>query len=61
VVGTVCQVELTGRSRLAEDAPQFLRLAAHPVRWRLLRELVHSDRTVRELTQLMGEQQSLVS
>jgi protein-tyrosine-phosphatase/DNA-binding transcriptional ArsR family regulator len=43
------------------DAPQFLQLAAHPVRWRLLRELAYSDRAVRELTQLLGEQQSLVS
>jgi protein-tyrosine-phosphatase len=31
------------------------------VRWRLLRELAHSDRTVRELTALLDEQQSLVS
>jgi protein-tyrosine-phosphatase len=36
-------------------------LAAHPVRWRLLRELVNSDRAVRELTLLVGEPQSLVS
>jgi len=41
--------------------PAFLRLAGHPVRWRLLRELVHSDRAVWELTQLVGEPQSLVS
>jgi protein-tyrosine-phosphatase/DNA-binding transcriptional ArsR family regulator len=34
---------------------------AHPLRWRLLRELVRSDRTVRELTELVAEQQSLVS
>jgi protein-tyrosine-phosphatase/DNA-binding transcriptional ArsR family regulator len=43
------------------DAPRFLQLVAHPVRWRLLRELVHSDRAVWELTQLLGKQQSLVS
>ena len=43
------------------DPPRFLRLVAHPVRWRLLRELVHSDRAVWELTQLLGERQSLVS
>ena len=41
--------------------PQFLRLAAHPVRWRLLRELARSDRRVRELTALLGRPQSLVS
>jgi protein-tyrosine-phosphatase len=38
-----------------------VRLLANPLRWRLLRELVHSDRAVRELTELLGEQQSLVS
>ena len=43
------------------DAPRFLQLVAHPVRWRLLRELAYSDRAVWELTQLLGEQQSLVS
>src|SRR6187200_111242 len=55
-------VERTIRSAVPpDDAPQVLRLAAHPVRWRLLRELVHSDRAVWELTQLVGERQSLVS
>lgn len=43
------------------DPPELLRLLAHPVRWRLLRELVLSDRTVRELTDLVDEPQSLVS
>ncbi len=38
-----------------------MRLLANPLRWRLLRELVHSDRAVRELTELLGERQSLVS
>ncbi|HEX8861277.1 MAG TPA: MarR family transcriptional regulator [Actinomycetes bacterium] len=41
--------------------PSFLRLAGHPLRWRLLRELAHSDRQVRELTGLLGQPQSLVS
>ena len=41
--------------------PGFLRLAAHPLRWRLLRELAHSDRQVRELKALLGQPQSLVS
>ncbi len=50
-----------GTVTLVEDAPEILRLAAHTVRWRLLRELVHSDRAVWELTQLLGERQSLVS
>jgi protein-tyrosine-phosphatase/DNA-binding transcriptional ArsR family regulator len=46
---------------VALDPPAFVRLAAHPVRWRLLGELVQSDRAVRELTQLVDEPQSLVS
>jgi protein-tyrosine-phosphatase/DNA-binding transcriptional ArsR family regulator len=55
LLGTVERVERT------DDAPRFLQLVAHPVRWQLLQELVHSDRAVWELTQLLGEQQSLVS
>jgi len=41
--------------------PRFLRLAGHPLRWRLLRELAHSDRRVGELCELAGRRQSLVS
>ena len=41
--------------------PSILRLAGHPLRWRVLSELAHSDRQVRELTQLLGKPQSLVS
>ena len=41
--------------------PGFLRLAGHPVRWRLLTELAHSDRQVRELRDLTGCRQNLVS
>ena len=41
--------------------PGFLRLAGHPVRWRLLTELARSDRQVRELEALTGQPQSLVS
>ena len=43
------------------DPPEFLRLAAHPLRWRLLGELARCDRTVRELCGLVGEPQNLVS
>jgi protein-tyrosine-phosphatase/DNA-binding transcriptional ArsR family regulator len=57
----VVLVERTVRPQPADDAPRFLQLAAHPVRWRLLRELVHSDRAVWELSQLLDERQSLVS
>jgi ArsR family transcriptional regulator, arsenate/arsenite/antimonite-responsive transcriptional repressor / arsenate reductase (thioredoxin) len=42
-------------------APAFVRLAAHPLRWRLLTELAHSDYRVRELVTLVGEPQNLVS
>src|SRR5438477_3551299 len=41
--------------------PQFLQLAGHPLRWRLLSELARSDRVVSELTGLVGEPQNLVS
>jgi protein-tyrosine-phosphatase len=41
--------------------PGFLRVAGHPLRWRLLRELAHSDLHVGELTRLTGHPQSLVS
>jgi protein-tyrosine-phosphatase len=40
---------------------EFLRLAGEPVRWYLLRELARSDRHVRELTDLVGRPQNLVS
>lgn len=41
--------------------PGFLRLAGHPLRWRVLSELARSDRQVRELTEALGKPQSLVS
>jgi ArsR family transcriptional regulator, arsenate/arsenite/antimonite-responsive transcriptional repressor / arsenate reductase (thioredoxin) len=41
--------------------PSFVRLAGHPLRWRLLGELARSDRRVRELVSLVGEPQNLVS
>ena len=41
--------------------PGFLRLAGHPLRWRLLSELSRSDRRVGELCRLAGHRQSLVS
>jgi protein-tyrosine-phosphatase/DNA-binding transcriptional ArsR family regulator len=45
----------------AVAAPEFLRAAAHPLRWRLIRELAASDRQVHELTARVGESQNLVS
>src|SRR5262245_5869759 len=41
--------------------PSFVRLAGHPLRWRLLGELARSDRRVRELVSLIGQPQNLVS
>jgi protein-tyrosine-phosphatase len=51
---------VTARKRDAAP-PAFLRLAAHPIRWRLLSELAWSDRRVRELCGLVERPQSLVS
>ncbi|MEV1144598.1 ArsR family transcriptional regulator [Micromonospora sp. NPDC049799] len=44
-----------------EAVPAFVRLAAHPLRWRLLTDLATSDYRVRELVTLTGEPQNLVS
>ncbi len=41
--------------------PSFARMAADPLRWRLLQELAFSDRRVRELVTLVGRSQNLVS
>jgi protein-tyrosine-phosphatase/DNA-binding transcriptional ArsR family regulator len=51
----------TAAAGQAADPPSFVRLAAHPLRWRLLHELVQSDRAVTELMMLVDEPQSLVS
>jgi protein-tyrosine-phosphatase/DNA-binding transcriptional ArsR family regulator len=45
----------------SQDLPAFVRLAAHPLRWRLLTELADSDYRVRELVSLIGEPQNLLS
>lgn len=49
-------VTLAGR-----EVPPFIRLADHPLRWRLLTELAISDRRVRELVDRLGQPQNLVS
>ena len=41
--------------------PTVLRTVSHPLRWGLLSELARSDRRVRELCDLLGQPQSLVS
>lgn len=56
----MCGVIATARNTGASP-PRFLRLAGHPVRWRLLSELARSDRRVGELCELAGRRQSLVS
>jgi ArsR family transcriptional regulator, arsenate/arsenite/antimonite-responsive transcriptional repressor / arsenate reductase (thioredoxin) len=48
-------------SRAAELPPDFFGLVANPLRWRLLRELIRSDRAVVELTERLAQPQSLVS
>ncbi|GII05688.1 arsenate reductase/protein-tyrosine-phosphatase family protein [Planobispora takensis] len=45
----------------AHAAPAFLRLAAHPLRWRLMSELAAGDYRVRELVELIGQPQNLLS
>ena len=56
----MCQVVATARQR-ESSPPRFLRLAGHPLRWRLLSELARSDRRVGELCELADRRQSLVS
>ncbi len=46
---------------MSAAVPPFLRLSAHPIRWRLLKELARSDLRVGELCELAGERQNLVS
>jgi ArsR family transcriptional regulator, arsenate/arsenite/antimonite-responsive transcriptional repressor / arsenate reductase (thioredoxin) len=46
---------------LGQAVPAFVQLAAHPVRWQLLTHLSGSDLRVRELVELIGQPQNLVS
>jgi protein-tyrosine-phosphatase/DNA-binding transcriptional ArsR family regulator len=48
-------------ARQSQETPAFIRLAAHPLRWRLLTALAASDHRVRELVALIGQPQNLVS
>lgn len=43
------------------EPPRLLQLAGHPLRWRLLRALAHSDLVVQELMQQVAAPQNLVS
>jgi len=46
---------------MAVQPPEFVRLAAHPLRWTLLTALAGGDLRVRELVERVGEPQNLVS
>ncbi|MGI5321220.1 metalloregulator ArsR/SmtB family transcription factor [Actinomadura nitritigenes] len=50
-----------GAAGAGHDVPEFLRLAAHPVRWRLLTALATGDLRVRELMAQVDAPQNLVS
>jgi protein-tyrosine-phosphatase/DNA-binding transcriptional ArsR family regulator len=52
---------VVARAETSSDPPPILRLVGHPVRWRLLQELVRSDRAVAELTERLVAPQSLLS
>ena len=45
----------------APSPPPFVRLAAHPLRWKVLTALADSDLRVRELVERIGEPQNLIS
>jgi protein-tyrosine-phosphatase/DNA-binding transcriptional ArsR family regulator len=50
-----------GMEPSGQVTPPFVRVAAHPLRWRLLTALAGSDYRVRELTDQLGQPQNLVS
>lgn len=52
---------MNAETRPKTVTPPFLQLAGHPLRWQLLSELARSDRQVRELTEVLGRPQNLVS
>jgi len=63
-LGAIDQTSLMYRPFMGSSghlAPPFVRLAGHPLRWRLLGELAHSDLRVRELVTLLDQPQNLVS
>jgi protein-tyrosine-phosphatase len=48
-------------TQLANPSLEFLRLLAHPIRWRVLLSLAHSDYRVQELVSRVHQPQNLVS
>src|SRR3954470_13926427 len=59
--GVLDQQRSVGQASPGMAPPGFLQLVGHPLRWQLLRELASTDRTVHELTGIVGEAQNLVS
>jgi ArsR family transcriptional regulator, arsenate/arsenite/antimonite-responsive transcriptional repressor / arsenate reductase (thioredoxin) len=45
----------------ATTVPEFLKLLAHELRWKILTALARSDRSVQEMLQMLGEPQNVVS
>src|ERR1700694_5452749 len=43
------------------DIPDFLKVLAHRLRWKILTLLAHSDRTVAEIVRFLKEPQNVVS
>jgi protein-tyrosine-phosphatase/DNA-binding transcriptional ArsR family regulator len=60
-IDVLCRRVIARAQPRESSPPRFLRLAGHPLRWRLLSELARSDRRVGELCALAGRHQSLVS
>jgi protein-tyrosine-phosphatase len=62
--GRIHQTILIYLSLMVESpvaTPEAVSLLAHDIRWRLARQLSHTDRTVGELVAAVGERQNLVS
>jgi hypothetical protein len=59
LVGDVSRAHAPGYD--LEGPPGFVQMVAHPLRWRLLRELTTSERAVWELTERLQTPQNLVS
>jgi protein-tyrosine-phosphatase/DNA-binding transcriptional ArsR family regulator len=57
----VHRISLMYSGDMVDQAPSFVRLAAHPLRWQLLTRLAGSDYRVRELVALLDQPQNLVS
>jgi len=48
-------------SDVKHELPIFIDLLAHPIRWVMIRALIHGDMRVQELVELVGEPMNLVS